>query len=140
MSGTHENTRTGTTGTYSASRSYNPYTGQEKASTQRSFDTAGGTTGNVSRHASYNWQTGQGSYGSSMSAQGPGGGSVDGITGDRGFQYRRNLPSAPLFVGQVASPLCSRICAVTSGGVLSETICSRPRGGRQEKLRPVVER
>ena len=74
--GSYANERTGTTGTYSGSRSYNPWTGQGQASTHRSFDTAGGTTGNVSRGASYDWETGKASYGSSMSAQGAGGSSV----------------------------------------------------------------
>src|SRR5206468_9450971 len=64
------------TGTYSANRSYDPYTGEQQASTHRSFDTAAGTTGNVSRGASYDWETGKASYGSSLSAQGPGGSSV----------------------------------------------------------------
>jgi hypothetical protein len=76
-SGTYENTRTGTTGSYSANRSYDPYSGKEQASTNRSFETQGGTTGDVSRNARYDYQTGQGSYSSSMSAQGAGGSSVD---------------------------------------------------------------
>ena len=76
-SGSYTNYRTGTTGSYSANRSINPYTGQAQRGYDRSFDTAGGTTGNVSREGSYDAQTGQRSYDSSMSAQGPGGSSVD---------------------------------------------------------------
>jgi len=76
-SGSYTNTRTGTTGNYSANRSWNPYTGQAQRGYDRSFDTTGGTTGNVSREGSYDAQTGQRSYDSSMSAQGPGGSSVD---------------------------------------------------------------
>jgi hypothetical protein len=72
-SGSYTNARTGTPGTYSTHRGYNPWTGQQSASLDRSFDTARGTTGTVSRDASYNWQTGQGSYDASVSAQGPGG-------------------------------------------------------------------
>ena len=75
-SGSYQNYRTGTTGTYSANRSWNPYTGEGQRGYQRSFDTAAGTTGNVSRNESYDAQTGQTSYGSSMAAQGAGGSSV----------------------------------------------------------------
>lgn len=75
-SGSYTNYRTGTTGTYSANRSVNPYTGQAQRGYDRSFDTAGGTTGNVSREGSYNAESGGRSYDSSMSAEGPGGSSV----------------------------------------------------------------
>jgi len=79
-SGSYENYRTGTTGTYSANRSWNPYTGEGQRGYQRSVDTLGGTTGNVSRSETYDAQTGQTSYGSSMSAQGAGGSTVSRTT------------------------------------------------------------
>src|SRR5262249_17516069 len=44
-SGTYTNTRTGTTGSYNANRSWNPYTGEGQRGYSRSFDTTGGTTG-----------------------------------------------------------------------------------------------
>jgi hypothetical protein len=75
-SGTYTNTRTGTTGTYSANRSWNPYTGQGQRGYQRSFDTTGGGSGDVSRTERYDAQTGQTTYNSSMSAQGAQGSSV----------------------------------------------------------------
>jgi hypothetical protein len=67
----------GTTGNYSAQRSYNPYTGQGSQGYNRSFDTASGTTGDVSRGETYNAQTGQRNYSSDASATGAGGSSVD---------------------------------------------------------------
>ncbi|MCM8594312.1 hypothetical protein [Accumulibacter sp.] len=74
--GTYTNERTGTSGSYAAGRSYNPWTGQAQRGYDRTFDTAGGTTGNVARGGSYNTYTGQRSYGSSVSATGPEGSSV----------------------------------------------------------------
>jgi hypothetical protein len=76
-SGTYTNERTGTTGSYQAGRSYNPYTGQARQGYDRTFNTPGGTSGNVARGESYNTYTGQRSYGSNMSATGPGGSSVE---------------------------------------------------------------
>lgn len=76
-SGNYTNERTGTTGSYQAGRSYNPYTGQAQQGYDRSFNTQGGTSGNVARGESYNTYTGQHSYGSSTSATGPGGSSFD---------------------------------------------------------------
>ncbi len=67
----------GTTGNYSAQRSYNPYTGQGSQGYNRSFNTASGTTGNVSRNETYNAQTGQHTYSTDSSATGAGGSSVD---------------------------------------------------------------
>ena len=75
-SGSYTNYRTGTTGTYSGNRYYNPYDGTAGRGYQRSFDTAGGTTGDVSRSQTYNAQTGQTGYSSSMSATGKEGSSV----------------------------------------------------------------
>lgn len=87
--GVYNNVRTGTTGTYAAGRSYNPYTGQAQRGYDRTFDTAGGTSGNVARGESYNTATGQRAYGSSVNATGPGGSSVSKTTtataGPQGF-------------------------------------------------------
>ncbi|MBK7675495.1 MAG: carbohydrate-binding family V/XII [Candidatus Accumulibacter sp.] len=74
--GDYSNLRTGTTGSYAAGRSYNPYTGQAQRGYDRTFDTSGGTTGNVARGGSYNAETGQQSYASSATATGPGGSSL----------------------------------------------------------------
>jgi hypothetical protein len=76
-SGSYENYRTGTTGSYNTNRSYNPYTGQRNASIDRSYDRTNGTTGNVSRDASYNYQTGKGSYDSSRETTTASGATVD---------------------------------------------------------------
>ena len=75
-SGSYTNTRTGTSGSYAAGRSYNPYTGQAQRGYDRTFNTAGGTSGNVARGGAYNTETGQRSYASSASAAGPGGSSI----------------------------------------------------------------
>ncbi len=74
--GTYSTDR-GTTGSYSAQRNWNPYTGQGSQGYSRSFNTASGTSGNVSRNETYNAQTGQRDYSSSASATGAGGSSVD---------------------------------------------------------------
>src|SRR5215471_16759996 len=87
--GTYTNERTGTTGSYQAGRSYNPYTGQAQQGYDRTFNTPGGTSGNVARGESYNTYTGQRSYGSSMSATGSGGSAVErnaaATTGPEGY-------------------------------------------------------
>jgi hypothetical protein len=67
----------GTTGTYNAQRSWNPYTGQGSQGYNRTFNTASGTTGSVNRNETYNAQTGQRSYGSNVEATGAGGSSID---------------------------------------------------------------
>ena len=67
----------GTTGTYNAQRSWNPYTGQGSQAYNRTFNTASGTTGSVNRDETYNAQTGQRTYGSNVQATGAGGSSVD---------------------------------------------------------------
>ena len=74
-SGTYATAR-GTTGSYAAGRSYNPYTGQAQEGYARTASTASGATGSVARGQSYNTQTGQRSYASSGSATGAGGDSV----------------------------------------------------------------
>ncbi len=78
--GSYANQRTGTTGSYAAGRSYNPYTGEAQRGYDRTFDTPGGTTGNVARGGAYNSETGQRGYASSVSATGPGGSSVSKTT------------------------------------------------------------
>jgi hypothetical protein len=75
-SGTYSTAR-GTTGTYSAQRSWNPYTGQGSQGYTRTANTAAGGSGSVSRSEGYNAQTGQRTYDSSMSATGAGGSSID---------------------------------------------------------------
>jgi hypothetical protein len=75
-SGHYTNYATGTTGHYSGSRSYNPYSGQAKASTDRTFNTAYGASGEISHSARYNPYKGQGSYAGSANVSGPGGGSA----------------------------------------------------------------
>jgi hypothetical protein len=67
----------GTTGTYNAQRSWNPYTGQGSQGYNRTFNTAAGTTGSVNRDETYNAQTGQRGYGSNVQATGAGGSSID---------------------------------------------------------------
>ncbi|MCB1967807.1 MAG: hypothetical protein KDI64_17695 [Candidatus Accumulibacter sp.] len=80
-SGSYTNTRTGTSGSYVAGRSYNPDTGQAQRGYDRTFNTAGGTSGNVARGGAYNTETGQRSYASSASATGPGGSSISKTAG-----------------------------------------------------------
>jgi hypothetical protein len=77
-SGHYTNYATGTTGTYSGNRSYNPYSGQAKASSSRTFDTPYGASGSVSHSAKYNPYTGKGSYSGSGNVSGPRGGSASG--------------------------------------------------------------
>lgn len=67
----------GTSGTYNAQRSWNPYTGQGSQGYNRTFNTAGGTTGSVNRNETFNAQTGERTYGSNVQATGAGGSSVD---------------------------------------------------------------
>lgn len=76
-SGHYTNYATGTTGSYSGSRSYNPYTGNAQASASHTFNTPYGASGQVSSSARYNPYTGQGSYSRSGSETGPGGGSAN---------------------------------------------------------------
>lgn len=74
--GTYSTAR-GTTGSYDAQRSYNPYTGQGSQGYNRTFNTASGTTGSANRSETYNAQTGQRTYNSGVSATGAGGSSID---------------------------------------------------------------
>ncbi len=88
--GSYANSRTGTTGTYDASRSFNPNDGKLDTSTNRSFDTAGGATGDVSRSGQYDTETGGRTYDSNLSATTAGGSTVDrsvsASDGSGGFQ------------------------------------------------------
>ena len=75
-SGSYTNYRTGTTGSYSASRSVDDAAGTAQRSTGRTFNTPYGTTGAVSRSETYNANTGRYSYASGVTATGPGGTTV----------------------------------------------------------------
>jgi hypothetical protein len=67
----------GTSGTYNAQRSWNPYTGQGSQGYNRTFSTATGTTGSVNRDETVNAQTGERTYGSNAQATSAGGSSID---------------------------------------------------------------
>jgi hypothetical protein len=88
--GTYANARTGTTGSYDASRSFNPNTGKLDTDTSRTFDTAGGASGSVNRSAQYDAATGGRTYDSNLSATTAGGSSIDrsvsASDGSGGFQ------------------------------------------------------
>ncbi|MCE2969059.1 MAG: hypothetical protein LW847_02320, partial [Burkholderiales bacterium] len=88
VSGNYSTDR-GTTGSYSGSRSWNPYTGTESGNASRSFSSATGTTGSVNRSASVDAYTGQRSYSSSVQATGAGGStfnrSVNDSAGPQGY-------------------------------------------------------
>lgn len=75
-SGSYTNYRTGTTGTYSASRSVNYAAGTAQQSTGRTFNTPYGSTGSVAHSETYNANTGRYSYASGATATGPGGTTV----------------------------------------------------------------
>ena len=75
-SGSYTNYRTGTTGSYSASRSVNPSEGTAQQGYSRSFNTASGASGTVDRSEQYNASTGRYSYGSTVTATGAGGSQV----------------------------------------------------------------
>jgi hypothetical protein len=89
--GNYSTTR-GTSGTYNATRSWNPYTGQGQQGYNRTFNTAAGTTGSVNRDETVNAQTGQRTYGSNVQATGAGGSSIDrNVSASAGPQgYSRN--------------------------------------------------
>ncbi len=73
--GNYANARTGTTGSYSAGRQYNAWTGNATRGYDRTANGVDGGSGNVARAGNYNTYTGQRSTGSSASATGPGGSS-----------------------------------------------------------------
>ena len=75
-SGSYDDARTGTTGSYDANRSDNPYSGEQKASMDRSYDRASGGSGEVNRDASYDGSNGKGSYDASRETTTAGGNTV----------------------------------------------------------------
>jgi hypothetical protein len=75
--GTYYNSRTGTSGSYSAGRQYNAWTGNATRGYDRTANGAAGGSATVARGSNYNTYTGQRSTGSSVSAQGAGGSSFD---------------------------------------------------------------
>jgi hypothetical protein len=75
--GSYANARTGTTGSYSAGRQYNAWTGNATRGYDRTANGAAGGSSNVARAGNYNTYTGQRSTGSSVSATGPSGSSLD---------------------------------------------------------------
>ena len=89
--GGYTNARTGTTGSYTAGRQYNAWTGNASRGYDRTINGPGGGSGNVARGANYNTYTGQRTAGSSGSYTGAGGSSVDhsGATtaGPQGFGH-----------------------------------------------------
>jgi hypothetical protein len=75
--GTYDNTRTGTTGSYSAGRQYNAWTGNATRGYDRTANTAAGGSANVARASNYNVYSGQRSTGSAVSGTTAGGSSYD---------------------------------------------------------------
>ncbi len=71
--GTYTNYRTGTTGSYEASRGYDSSSGDYYRSYGRSGTTPSGATGAVDRSQTYDPSTGRYSYATNASATGPGG-------------------------------------------------------------------
>jgi hypothetical protein len=76
-SGNYANARTGTTGSYSAGRQYNAWTGNATRGYDRTANGADGGTANVARAGNYNTYTGQRSTANSASVTGPGGSTYD---------------------------------------------------------------
>jgi hypothetical protein len=72
-SGTYYNQRTGTSGSYSAGRQYNAWTGNASRGYDRTINSPYGGSGNVARASNYNVYTGQRSTGSAVSGTGAGG-------------------------------------------------------------------
>lgn len=105
--GSYVNQRTGTSGSYAAGRSYNPYTGQAQRGYDRTFDTAAGASGNVARGGSYNTVTGQHSYASSATATGLGGSSISksatATAGPQGVDAQHTVSAYNAQTGQTRS-------------------------------------
>jgi hypothetical protein len=76
-SGTYVNQRTGASGSYSAGRQYDAWTGNASRGYDRTVDTPAGGSADVARGANTNVYTGQRSTGSSVSATGAGGSTFD---------------------------------------------------------------
>src|SRR5215510_8722901 len=121
-SGTY--TRTGTTGSYSASRSVNPSEGTAQQSYARSFDRPSGISGNVSRNETYNESTGRYSYSSTVSATGPGGSQVT--------STRNTAPNASggTTVGQQTTTSNARTGITQS---TTASVSTGPQGAEAEK-------
>jgi len=109
-SGSYTNLRTGTTGTYSASRSVNPGAGTAQRSYDRSFTTPYGTSGTVSRSQTYNAATGRYSYASDVSGTGPG-----------GTQYSSSRQTGPNAQGGTSTERQTSITNPTTGITRSTT-------------------
>jgi len=75
--GSYDNTRTGTSGSYSAGRQYNAWTGNATRGYDRTANTAAGGSANVARASNYNTYSGQRSTGSAVSGTTAGGSSYD---------------------------------------------------------------
>ena len=75
--GNYSNARTGTTGSYSAGRQYNAWTGNATRGYDRTVNGADGGSGNVARAGNYNTYTGQRSTANAVSGTGAGGSSYD---------------------------------------------------------------
>ncbi len=102
-SGTYSTYR-GTSGSYAAQRSYNPYTGQASQGYTRTATTPSGASGSVSRGETYNTQTGQRTYASSGSATGAGGSSVtrnvQATAGPQGYSHGSSATTYNARTGQ----------------------------------------
>jgi len=75
--GHYDNARTGTSGSYSAGRQYNAWTGNATRGYDRTANGAAGGSGNVARASNVNTYTGQRSTANSASVTGPGGSSYN---------------------------------------------------------------
>ena len=75
--GSYANARTGTSGSYTAGRQYNAWTGNASRGYDRTINGPAGGSGNVARGETYNTYTGQRTVGSSGSYTGAGGSSID---------------------------------------------------------------
>ncbi|MFO1395159.1 MAG: hypothetical protein U1F09_15510 [Steroidobacteraceae bacterium] len=88
--GNYYNARTGTSGTYSGSRSYNPNNGNLDSSMNRTFNTQAGGSGSVDRSSQYDTNTGARTYDSNLSGTTAGGSTVNRTASDSygsgGFQ------------------------------------------------------
>ncbi|MBX3642452.1 MAG: carbohydrate-binding family V/XII [Rubrivivax sp.] len=76
-SGTYNNARTGTTGSYAGGRQYNAWTGNATRGYDRTGTGQNGGSGNVARASNVNTYTGQRSTANSASVTGAGGSSYD---------------------------------------------------------------
>ena len=75
--GSYSNARTGTTGSYSAGRQYNAWTGNATRGYDRTINGAAGGSGNVARASNFNTYTGQRSTANAVSGTTAGGSSYE---------------------------------------------------------------